>query len=77
MTMKFMRATLLAAGFVVSIGAASANSDGGPSTATGYVYPNYWGQALAQQHRSKIQALGTDPSNRSTEVSLYPPNPWA
>jgi hypothetical protein len=77
MTMKFMRATLLATGFVLSIGTASAISDGGPSTATGYVYPNYWGQALVQQHRSKIQAFGINPSDRSTDVSLYPPNPWA
>jgi hypothetical protein len=83
MTLKFLPATLLGAvaAFVLNIGVAFANSDGGLSAATGYVYPNYWGQAPARQHatvphQAEIKLLDTNTTDRSGDISLYPPNPW-
>jgi hypothetical protein len=81
MTMKSLPAMLLgtAAALMLSFGAAFANSDGGLSTTTGYVYPNYWGQAPALQQNANATVphhADINTTDRSGEISLYPPNPW-
>jgi hypothetical protein len=83
MTRKSRSATLLAAIAALSLatGTAFAASDSG-NGATGYVYPNFWGQTSAEQPSSATAAHQGDGSvgifithNGRETTSLFPPNP--
>jgi hypothetical protein len=80
MTRKSRSATLLAAiaAFSLATGTAFAASD----RATGYVYPNFWGQTSAEQPSSATAAHQGDGSvgifitqNGHETTTLFPPNP--
>jgi len=78
-----MKTTLLAAAAVLSLGIGSAFAQSTPS-ANGYVYPDFWGdqvaQTVPQQGHAVTQSNG-DPINTyatHTEQNgtwLFPPNP--
>jgi hypothetical protein len=86
MTMKRIPATLLvaAAVFSLGVGAALAQPNAGTSAAPGYVFPDFWGQAPAQQNTATaapqqlytagVGIYGT--RHDSGAIALFPPNPW-
>ena len=77
-----MKITLLAAAAVLSLGIGSAFAQSTPS-ASGYVYPDFWGdqaaQTAPQQGHAVTQSNGDPISTYSTHAEqngtwLFPPN---
>jgi hypothetical protein len=71
-----MRTTLLAAIVATGLGVAPAFAD----NASGYAYPNFWGDQAAQQEAPAAQAqahggFGTYVTQSSHGTWLFPPNP--
>jgi hypothetical protein len=84
MTMKRIPATLLAAAAVLSlgVGVALAQPNAGTSAASGYVFPDFWGQAPEQQMATTAPqqpyAAGVGiyvTRHESGAIMLFPPNP--
>ena len=86
MTMKRIPATLLAAAaaFSLGVGTALAQPDAGTSAASGYVFPDFWGQAPGQRNTATVAPQLPDAAgiaiygtrHQSGVVELFPPNPW-
>ena len=79
-----MKTTLLAAAAVLSLGIGSAFAQSTPS-ASGYVYPDFWGtpaaQKVPQQGHAVTQSNGDLISTYATQTEnngtwLFPPNPY-
>jgi hypothetical protein len=74
-----MRTTLLAAVVATGLGIAPAFAD----NASGYVYPNFWGDTAQQQvpaaqaptHSSSGASIGAYVTQSSHGTWLFPPNP--
>lgn len=85
MTRTSMLATLLAvtAAFGLACGTAFAGNDRVPDAATGYMYPDFWGETPTNKPVNRTAAhQGDGPSvniyvmHHSTGTYLFPPNPF-
>jgi hypothetical protein len=78
MTTKFTSSTLLAAVATVALGIAPALA---ASPSSGYEFPDFWGNAPAQQTATHVPdqaggaSIGTYVSQTSHGTWLFPPNP--
>jgi hypothetical protein len=83
MKTKFTSTTLLAAVAALGLGIAPALA-AGPSNSSGYEFPDFWGDAPAQQTtvaHAPNQAAGASVGTYVTQTShgtwLFPPNPYS
>ena len=81
MRTKFTSSTLLAAVVTIGLGIAPALA-AGPSNSSGYVFPDFWGDAAAQQtattqvpNQTGGASVGTYVTQTSHGTWLFPPNP--
>jgi hypothetical protein len=82
MKTKFASNTLLAAVVTLGLGIAPALA-AGPSNSNGYEFPDFWGDAPAQQtttahtpSQAGGAAVGTYYTQTSHGTFLFPPNPY-
>ena len=83
MRIRFTSNTLLATVATVGLGIAPAMA-AGPSNSNGYEFPDFWGDAPAQQTttaHAPSQAGGASVHTYDTQTShgtwLFPPNPYS